>query len=59
MEPLSADEIRTLARLSGFEWTDAEIEAIRPAAGAAIAMLAGLRALDLGPSDPTTQYRMF
>ena len=59
MERLGIDTIRMLARLQGFEWTDAEIEAIRDAADAALAMLAQLRALDLGPADPTTQYRIF
>ena len=59
MERLGVDTIRMLARLQGFEWTDAEIEAIRGAADTALAMLARLRALDLGPADPTTQYRIF
>jgi hypothetical protein len=58
MERLGLDAIRTLARLHGFEWTDAEIEAIRPAAEASLAMLARLRAIDLGPADPTTQFRI-
>ncbi len=59
MERLDVDTIRTLARRSGFEWTDAEIEAIRGAAEASCAMLARLRALDLGSADPTTQFRIF
>jgi hypothetical protein len=59
MTPLTDDAIRTLARLSGFDWTDAEIEAIRPAAQASLAMLERLRGLDLGAADPTTQFRMF
>ena len=58
MTPLTADAIRTLARLHGFEWTDAEIEAIRPAAEASLAMLARLRAVDLGTADPTIQFRI-
>ncbi len=59
MEPLHADTIRALARLQGFEWTDAEIEALRPLAEASLAMLARLRAVDLGAADPTVQFRMF
>jgi hypothetical protein len=59
MTPLTVDAIRALARLSGFDWTDDEIEAIRPAAQASVAVLERLRALDLGAADPTTQFRMF
>ena len=58
MTELTVDAIRALARLQGFEWTDAEIEAIRPSAEAALAMLASLRAVDLGAADPTTQFRI-
>jgi hypothetical protein len=59
MEPLTIDRLRTLTRLHGFEWTDAELEALLPAAQAALAALDRLRALDLGSADPTTQYRIF
>lgn len=59
MAALTTDAIRALARLQGFEWTDDEIEAIRPAAEGALAMLARLREVDLGAADPTTQFRMF
>lgn len=59
MVRLGIDTIRALARVHGFEWTDAEIEAIRPLAEASLAMLARLREVDLGPADPTTQFRIF
>jgi hypothetical protein len=59
MAQLTVDAIRALARAHGFEWSDAEIEAIRPAADASLATLERLRALDLGAADPTTLYRMF
>ena len=58
MTELTVDAIRALARLQGFEWTDAEIEAIRPSAEAALATLGRLRAVDLGAADPTTQFRI-
>ena len=58
MTELTADAIRALARLQGFEWTEAEIDAIRPSAQAAVAMLARLRDVDLGAADPTTQFRI-
>ena len=59
MAPLSIDAIRTLARLQGFEWTDAEIEAIRPTVEASLALLERLRMIDLGATDPTIQFRSF
>ncbi|MBI1737054.1 MAG: hypothetical protein HYR51_17935 [Candidatus Rokubacteria bacterium] len=59
MERPTADTIRTLARVQGFEWTDAEIDALLPVATACLAMLARLREIDLGAADPTVQYRMF
>lgn len=58
MAEVTVDTLRALARLQGFEWTDAELEALRPAAEAAVAMLEKLRALPLGSADPTTQYRI-
>ncbi|MBI2218331.1 MAG: hypothetical protein HYU51_13650 [Candidatus Rokubacteria bacterium] len=59
MAPLTIDTLGTLARLHGFDWTDTELEALRPGAEVAHAALETLRALDLGSADPTTQYRMF
>ena len=59
MEGPTIETIRTLARLHGFAWTDAEIEPMLPLAGACLAMLARLREVELGPADPTVQYRMF
>jgi hypothetical protein len=58
MDRLTLDTLRAIVRLRGFAWTDDELEAMRPAAEAALAMLATLRALDLGSADPTTQYRI-
>jgi hypothetical protein len=59
MPTLTIDSLRTLARLHGFDWTDAELEALGPGAEVALAALETLRAVDLGGADPTTQYRMF
>ena len=59
MPNLTVETLRTLARVHGFDWTDDELEALRPAADAALAMLETLRALPLGSADPTTQYRIF
>ncbi|MBI2202791.1 MAG: hypothetical protein HYU41_02900 [Candidatus Rokubacteria bacterium] len=59
MDRLDADTIRALARRHGFEWTDDEIAALRPLAEASLALLARLRAVDLGAADPAVQFRMF
>jgi hypothetical protein len=58
MEPLTIDVMRSLARARGFEWTDAELEAIRPSVEASLRLLRRLEELPLGTTDPTTQYRI-
>lgn len=58
-EPVDLDTLRACARLAGFEWTDAELEAIRPMVEASLRLLAGLEQLPLGEIEPTTHYRMF
>lgn len=56
--PLDPPTLRALGRRWGFDWTDAELEALRPALERALAVLAGLDRLDPGPADPATQYRI-
>jgi hypothetical protein len=58
-EPLDLDALRAAARLAGFAWTDAQLEAIRPMVNASLRLLAGLEDLPLDDVEPTTQYRMF
>ena len=58
-EPLDLDTLRVAARLAGFAWTDAQLEAIRPMVNASLRLLAGLEDLPLDDVEPTTQYRMF
>jgi Asp-tRNA(Asn)/Glu-tRNA(Gln) amidotransferase C subunit len=57
--PIDLDSLRASARLAGFEWTDAELEAIRPMVEASLRLLAGLDELPLDDVEPTTQYRIF
>jgi hypothetical protein len=57
--PVDLDTLRTSARLAGFHWTDAQLEAIRPVVEASLRLLAGLDELPLDDVEPTTQYRMF
>ena len=55
---IDLDSMRTTARLAGFDWSDAELEAIRPVLERTLALLAQLEALHLGDLEPATQYRM-
>ncbi len=52
------DTLRAAARLAGFAWSDAELEALRPAIEASLRLLATLEAVPLGAVEPTTQYRI-
>lgn len=56
--PLDPATLRALGRRWGFEWTDAELEALRPGLERALGILTELDRLDLGPADPATQYRI-
>lgn len=53
------DTLRAAARLAGFEWSDADLEALRPIVAASLRALAGLEQLPLDDMEPTTQYRVF
>jgi Asp-tRNA(Asn)/Glu-tRNA(Gln) amidotransferase C subunit len=55
---ISAESLKRAAALAGFAWTDAEVEAIRPAVQRLLASLAELEQLPLGSTEPTTQYRV-
>ncbi len=55
---ISVESLRRTAALAGFAWTDAELEAIRPAVKRLLESLAELEQLPLGDGEPTTQYRV-
>jgi hypothetical protein len=57
-QPIDLETMRRVAGLAGFEWSDAELEALRPLVDASLRMLAGLETLPLGEVGPTTQYRI-
>ena len=57
--PLSRVSLRAGSRLAGFDWTDAELDAIRPMVEASLRLLAELEQLPLEEVEPTTQYRIF
>ncbi len=55
---ITLETLNRLARLAGFEWTDAELEAIRPMLGRLLDGLARLEALPLADVEPASQYRV-
>ena len=55
---ISVETLQRLARLGGFAWTDAELEAIRPAVARILDLLARLETLPLTSVEPSTQYRV-
>ena len=59
MDALTIDTMRAIARLQGFEWSDAELDAMRPVVEANRRLLARLETLPLDAIDPSTQYRLF
>ncbi len=55
----TADDLAALrhaAQRAGFEWSDAELQAILPAVEATRALLATLETLDLAGVEPSTRY---
>ena len=57
-QPVDLETLRRTARLAGFEWSDAQLEAIRPLVQSILRLLEGLDTLPLDELEPTTQYRM-
>ncbi len=55
---IDLDTLRRMTRLSGFDWSDAELEAIRPALARALELLARLETMPLREIEPATQYRV-
>ncbi len=55
---ISVESLRRTAALGGFAWTDAELEAIRPAVQRLLESLEQMEQLPLGAVEPTTQYRV-
>jgi len=55
---ITLDTLKRVTRLAGFEWEDAELEALRPLFARTLDMLGRLDAVDLAVSEPSTQYRV-
>jgi Asp-tRNA(Asn)/Glu-tRNA(Gln) amidotransferase C subunit len=56
-DAIDLETLRCGARLAGFTWTDAELEAIRPQVEATLRMMRALEAVPVGDLEPTTHYR--
>ena len=52
------EALRRAARLAGFAWSDAELQALCPAVENARRLLATLETVPLDTVEPTTQYRI-
>jgi hypothetical protein len=59
--PMNIDlvTLKAAVRLAGFDFTDAELEALRPGLERAFEQLARLETLPVAGIDPAVQYRMF
>ncbi len=55
---ISLETLKRVTRLAGFDWTDAELEAIRPTVERTLDLLARLETLPLADIEPATQYRV-
>ncbi len=58
MSTPTVEELRAIVRAAGFTWSDADLEAMRPAAARALEMLAALETAPVGAVEPATQYRI-
>src|SRR5436309_8111450 len=54
---ISVESLKRTAALGGFAWTDAELEAIRPAVQRLLEALEQLERVRLGKVEPKTQER--
>jgi len=55
---ISVEMLKRTAALAGFDWSEAELEPIRPAVERLLEALARLEQVPLGDVEPTTQYRV-
>ena len=58
MSTVDLESLRHAARLAGFDFAAADLEALRPAVERALQALERLEALPLASVEPVTQYRV-
>lgn len=56
-ETIDLESLRRTARAAGFEWSDAELEDVRPLAAAVLDAMRALEAADTGDAEPSVLYR--
>ncbi len=59
MEPVTVEALKSMARLQGYAWSDAEIEAILPQVARGLTLVEKLGALSASDPEPAIQYRLF
>jgi hypothetical protein len=59
MEPVTVERLKSMARLQGYEWSDAEIDAVLPQVARALALVEKMGALSASDPEPAIQYRLF
>jgi Asp-tRNA(Asn)/Glu-tRNA(Gln) amidotransferase C subunit len=57
IDPIDLDTLRRGAQLAGFDWSDAELQEIRPQVEAALRMLRVLETVEVGGVEPAMLYR--
>ena len=55
---LDLETLRRVSRFAGFDWSDDELERLRPMIEASRRMLAALEAAPIADVEPTTLYRV-
>ena len=55
---LDLDTLRGFARVAGFDWSDEELERLRPAIEASRRILGALESAPVADVEPTTLYRV-
>src|SRR5512132_1696516 len=55
---LDLDTLRCFARVAGFDWSDEELERLRPAIEASRRILGALESAPVADVEPTTLYRV-
>ena len=58
MRSITLESMKRVAELAGFNWSEAELEAIHPAVERALQSLDTLEQLPLGDIEPVTQFRV-
>ncbi len=59
MDPLDVEQLRQVAALQGYTWSEEELERLRPQVERGLALVKRLAALIPQDLEPAIHYRMF